>query len=103
MLFATLFNYDEQGRNAWYAMTNGARVSGGTDRWSGALYRLTGPRFDTAPWTAVTPREVGTMSVDFTEGNAGTLSYTINGISVSKSIERQAFAPLRPECERERP
>ena len=99
VLFATLFNYDEQGRNAWYAMTNGARVSGGTDRWSGALYRLTGPRFDTVPWTAVTPREVGTMSVDFTEGNAGTLTYTINGVSVSKSIERQAFAPLRPECD----
>lgn len=99
VLFATLFNYDEQGRNAWYAMTNGARVSGGTDRWSGALYRLTGPRFDAMPWTAVTPREVGTMSVDFTAGNQGTLSYTINGTSVTKSIERQAFAPLRPECE----
>ncbi len=99
VLFATLFDYDEQGRNAWYAMTNGARASGGTDLWTGPLYRFTGPRFDTKPWTAVTPVQVGTMSVDFTAGNVATLTYTINGIAVSKSIQRQAFAPLRPDCE----
>jgi hypothetical protein len=98
VLFATLFDYDEQGRNAWYAMTNGARVSGGTDSWTGALYRFTGPRFDTQPWTPVSPRQVGTMTVDFTAGNKATLSYTINGIAVTKSVERQVFAPLRPEC-----
>ena len=98
ILFATLFDYDEQGRNAWYVMTNGARVSG-TDRWSGALYRMTGPRFDTQPWTSVTPRQVGTMAIEFTEGNTANLTYSINGITVTKAIERQAFAPLRPDCE----
>jgi len=100
VLFATLFDYDEQGRNAWYAMTNGARATGpaDADRWTGALYRFTGPRFDTQPWTPVTPRQVGTMTVDFTSGNQATLSYTINGIAVTKAIERQVFAPLRPEC-----
>jgi hypothetical protein len=98
VLFATLFNYDGQGRNAWYAMTNGARVPG-TSRWSGALFRITGPRFDTQPWTQVTPREVGTMTVEFTQGNRANLTYSIDGVTVSKAIERQEFAPLRPECE----
>lgn len=97
-LFATLFNYDEQGRNAWYAMTNGVKASG-LQRWSGSLYRLTGPRFDTLPWTNVTPREVGTMTVEFTAGNTASLTYSINGVTVTKAIERQPFAPLRPDCE----
>jgi len=60
---------------------------------------VTGPRFDAQPWTSVTPREVGTMSVEFTSGNQASLTYTINGIPVTKAIERQVFAPLRPECE----
>ncbi len=61
-------------------MSNGQRVPG-TIRYSGTLYRTTGPAFDARPWTAVTNVPVGTMSVEFTDGNSGTLTYTVNGVA----------------------
>ena len=39
------------------------------------------------------------MRIDFTNGNRGTMVYTINGISVTKQIERLAFGTPRTSCE----
>jgi hypothetical protein len=41
---------------------------------------------------------VGTMSFNFTTGNAGTLTYMYNGATVTKQIERFVFAPLKTQC-----
>jgi hypothetical protein len=47
----------------------------------------------------VTPTQVGTMTLDFTTGNAATLTYSIDGVSVSKPIERQVFSTFKTRCE----
>jgi hypothetical protein len=69
----------------------------------GTLYRTVGPPIDMSPWdpARVTPIAVGSVSLTFTEANSGTLAYTVDGISGSKPITRQAFAtphglPLAP-------
>ena len=39
------------------------------------------------------------MSVAFTGGNAATLTYTVDGVSVSKAIARQVFGIPATQCE----
>jgi hypothetical protein len=97
ILFATLFTYNASGQPMWYVMSAGEQVAAG--RYSGALYRVTGPAFNTVPWTPVTPVQVGNMSFNFTNGNAGTMTYTVDGVSVTKQIQRQVFATLKTQCE----
>jgi hypothetical protein len=38
------------------------------------------------------------MNIRFTAGNRATLTYTLNGVQVAKSIERQVFAAAAPAC-----
>jgi hypothetical protein len=99
ILFATLFTYASGGRGIWFVMSNGARKQG-TAEFSGTLYRTTGPAFNASPWAAVTPIPVGTMTVSFSQGNQGMLQYTVDGVSVVKSIQRQVFGFPTTECER---
>ena len=95
ILFATLFTYNTNGSPVWLVMSNGARQPDGS--YSGILYRTTGPAFDAVPWTAFNAQEVGTMRLAFSTPEAGTLTYSFNGVSVTKSITRQAFKAL-PTC-----
>ena len=98
-IFATLFTYDASGQGLWLSMSNGARA-GGSRTYSGTLYRTTGPAFNASNWTA-TPigySEVGTMTFAFHGGNSGTLTYTVDGLLVSKSIQRLTFSTPTPVC-----
>jgi hypothetical protein len=97
-LFATLFTYGADGRGVWYVMPNGQRTPR-AERFSGTLLRTTGPKFDAAPWTAATSAAVGTMALDFADGNTATLTYSVNGISVTKSLTRQVFGSPATQCE----
>jgi lysyl endopeptidase len=97
IVFATLFTYGFDGRGLWLVMPEGVRS--GPRTFSGALFRTTGPRFDASPWSPINPVEVGTMTLDFDHGNAGTLSYSIDGVSVTKQIQRQVFATPATRCD----
>ncbi len=89
ILFATLFTYNSDGSPVWLVMSNGARQADGS--YAGALYRATGPAFNASPWSAISPQEVGMMRLAFTQLGAGILTYTFNGVTVTKNITRQAF------------
>lgn len=95
-LFATLFTYDASGRDVWLVMSAGARQGDGS--YLGDLYRTSGPAFDTVPFTSVTAATVGTMRLRFTDGNTGTLTYTYDGATVNKNIQRQVFASPVSAC-----
>jgi len=71
----------------------------GLDTYSGTLYRTTGPPLNAVPFDpALVQRvEVGSGTLSFSGGDNGTFSYTVNGISQTKSITRQVFGPL-PQC-----
>jgi lysyl endopeptidase len=97
ILFATLFDYDLNGQGTWYVLANAPKTAPGV--YSGALYRVTGPVFNANPWTPTTPTQVGTMTFSFSSGNAGTLTYTVNGIQVTKSIQREVFSSPTTQCQ----
>ncbi len=100
-LFATLFTYGANGQPMWYVMPDGPRTSVTEDNevFSGPLYRTTGPAFNANPWTPITPIVVGNMTFTFTNGNAGTMTYTIDGVPVTKQIKRQTFGIPMTQCE----
>jgi len=81
----------------WYVMSAGEQVAAG--RYSGALYRTTGPAFNAVPWTPANPVQVGSMSLVFTDGNTGTMTYTVDGVQVVKQIQRQVFSTPKTQCE----
>lgn len=87
--FAAWYTYDGAGNPKWYVASN-CRVSG--SGCSGTLYETNGPPlggfFDPS---RVVVRTVGTISFSFANANAGTMSYSVNGITGTKSITRQGF------------
>jgi YVTN family beta-propeller protein len=97
-LFATWFTYDAQGNGLWLVMSNGART--GPNTYSGTLHRTTGPAFNEMPFTSskVTSTPVGNASFSFTDGNHGTFTYTVDGVSGTKAITRQIYAAAVPTC-----
>jgi len=96
VIFVTLFTYAESGRDLWVVGPDLARQSDGT--YLGTLYRTTGPAFDASPWPGIGFSQVGTMRLRFLDGAHATLEYTLDGIAVAKSIERQVFGATAPAC-----
>jgi hypothetical protein len=91
-MFATWYTYDTDGSGMWLVMSNGTQVSAG--KFEGELYRTTGPGFNAEPFTAIGASnytKVGNLSVTFSDGNNGSLSYTVNGVSQTKPITRFLF------------
>src|SRR5262245_28935154 len=100
ILFATLFTYEATGSVMWLVMSNGARLINGTS-FSGLLYRTTGSPFNANPFPPIGPSnitEVGTMSLAFSGENNGMLTYTVNGASVTKMIQRQVYGARAANC-----
>jgi len=97
IIFATLFTYGADGKARWYVMSNGSRTAPGI--YSGTLYRTTGPVFYANPWGVTNVTPVGNMNLNVANGNTATLFYDINGVSVSKQIQRQVFSTPKTECE----
>ena len=92
-LFITLFVYGTDGRSRFYVASAATATSTG---FSGDLFETTGPYFGAGTFSpsAVTVRRVGTMT--FTPANfaQGTLAYSVDGVSVSKSIQRQSWSHI---------
>jgi hypothetical protein len=97
IIFATLFTYDASGQGKWYVLANGAKT--GTGTYSGTLFSTAAAAFNASPWIAATSTSVGTMSFAFTSGNAGTLTYSVNGVNVTKSIQREVFSSPTTQCQ----
>ena len=94
-MFGGWFVYGSTGAPEWFTLQGGHWIDSTT--WRGNLYRTTGPSF---AGSAYDPRLVlvqaaGTATLDFRqrageEGRAR-FTYTVNGATVTKSIERMAF------------
>jgi hypothetical protein len=89
-IFATLFVYDAQGKPRWYSASNLHRIAG--DAFVGQLEESTGPYFGTSfNAAAVTRRVVGTMSFKVQADGSAQLTYGVDGVGVSKVVQRYAF------------
>ncbi len=81
--------YDGAGKPVWYVAPS-CTVSGSSC--SGTLYRTTGPAFGPPLDPArVQAFPVGSAIVSFIDANNAVLSYTVDGVSATKTITRQLF------------
>jgi hypothetical protein len=113
ILFATWFTYDSDGKGMWLVIPRAelqpvivyddpygyGMMGPPMYQYSGSVYRTTGPAFDSARFdpAAVTVTKVGDADFRFTEPNAGTFVYTVNGVFGAKPITRQVFGTM-PTC-----
>jgi hypothetical protein len=91
-VFATFFVYGSDGRPTWF--TAEMTRDGTGERFSGPLYRTTGTPYAAPVWQGFTVAQAGTATFTATSAYAGTLVYTVDGVAVTKSIERQANVPI---------
>ena len=87
--FLTFFVYDDAGDPVWYA--SNAQFSNADFTWSGDLYAYRGPWFGGA-FSPVTPRKAGTVSFTVSGLDQGTLTYTVDGVTVTKALQRLTWA-----------
>jgi hypothetical protein len=90
-VFGLIFVYDANRQPEWYSLQSGRWTSWNV--WTATMYRTTGPAFASASAGApVSYNVVGTATLDFSQapGRVGraTFSYTINGQSGTRTIER---------------
>jgi hypothetical protein len=97
-VFATWFTYDADGTDLWLVMDNLQLT--GTDTWSGNVYRTSSSPFGVTPYDnsrfAATP--VGTATFTFTSPNDGSVTWTVNGTTVTKPITKFNYQTKVPTC-----
>lgn len=96
LLFATLFDYAADTHNIWLMASGLAQQPDGS--YSGPLYRTRGPAFNQTSWSSIGLSEVGTMTLRFPTANTGAVSYSVDGIAVTKIIQKHFFAFPMPKC-----
>jgi hypothetical protein len=90
---AVMFHYRSDGKPAWYLLSSAPR--GTEEFFTGTLYEVTGPAlFSVFNPASVLPRNVGSMTLHFTALNEATLSFSIDGQSSTRNIERISFGTL---------
>ena len=88
-IFLAWYVYDGAGQPVWYVASN-CVVSGSSC--SGTLYKTTGPPFGpTFTSSQVQVSTAGSVIVSFIDANNAVLSYTVNGVTATKTVTRQLF------------
>jgi hypothetical protein len=88
-IFATLFVYGPDNTARWYVASG--LVGNTQTSFSGTLYRTTGPWFGAAWNGSTTLATVGNLALNFNTPSTATLQYSVDGVTVTKSIQRQLF------------
>jgi len=90
-IFATWYAYDASGKAVWY-VSSGCTVAGSSCS-NSALYQVTGGSPLTAAWNGSNKvtSNVGTVTFTFSDANNGLMSYTLNGVPVTRAITRLGF------------
>jgi hypothetical protein len=91
IIFATLYVYDAASVPHFYSASE---TRGSGTSFSGPLYETRGTYFAVSPYNAAAygATAVGTLTINFSTSNSGTLTYNVGGNNVTKSITRFAFA-----------
>ena len=89
-LFGTWYTYEPNGEPSWFTLQPGEWTS--PTQWTGPIYKTRGPFFG-APFEAsrFSVMAVGKATLAFDGPSSGTFSYTLEGVSSSRRIERMVF------------
>ena len=96
-IFATWFEYDEDGRPGWYVVPDGTWSAADQNRnfanhfFNGPVYRTSGPTGGAVDAAQVTRTLVGTAAFQFFEWDRMNATLTINGRTRQLTLQRQAF------------
>jgi hypothetical protein len=94
-IFITLFVYDASGQPTWFVGPNTAfgGSAAGAQHFTGDLFRVTGPYYGAAQFNAanVNATRVGAVTFDAPTQSTATLTYSVNGVNVTKSVQRQTW------------
>jgi|GEM_PF-1350407 len=98
ILFATWFTYNAAGTGQWLVASNVARQADGS--YTGRLFRTTGTAFNLINGTPSlnTAPDVGSITFRFSNGEAGVMTYTLDGVAGTKNIVRQVFGTTVNSC-----
>lgn len=94
--FNVFYVYDAAGKPVFYVMPGGTWNAAQTSI-TGALYQPTSSPFSAYDSTQFKPNgagsgPVGTATFNYTSNSTATVTYTINGVSGSKNIQRELFS-----------
>jgi hypothetical protein len=94
IIFGAWFVYDSSGSPTWYVIPYGTWTSPAIE-YDGPIFRTTGTYFAISPFNAaaVTRNQVGTARIMFdpTDSTKAGLIFTVDGVTVFKSLRRQGF------------
>jgi len=92
VMFVDLFVYGPDGRPVWYTAAAYFQPGSGRTLFSGDLYVTFGPWFGAFfnPASVVT-RKVGTLQFDAASTDFATLTYSVDGVIVTKAVQRQLW------------
>lgn len=90
VLFATLFVYGPDNTPRWYVAT--LQGAGDNVTFRGDLLAVGTGTYFASPWAGISNiQTVGTMTFAFDSVSTGTMTYTVNGATVTKSIVRESW------------
>lgn len=101
LMFATWFTYDANGRDTWYTVSRAELQADGS--FTGAIQQVT----TGTPYTQINGAPafpaggavaVGNMTFRFTNGERGSMTYTIGSVTQTKTFERQQFSAPAQIC-----
>lgn len=89
-IFGVWYTYDANGKRTWFVMSGGSWTSSST--FTGDLYQTSGPPYN-VPFNpnSVHVNRVGTGTLAFSSADAGTWTYSVNGVTGVKTLQRQPF------------
>jgi hypothetical protein len=101
LMFATWFTYGANGRDSWYMVSRAQKQADGS--FTGAIQQVTSgtpyTQINGAPAVAAgAAPDVGNMTFRFTNGERGSMTYTIGAVTQTKAIEREVFASPQQVC-----
>jgi hypothetical protein len=97
---AAWYTYDTAGNPMWLIASPGKQPDGS---YAGSVFRATSgtPLLQINGSPAVQPgamQNVGNVTLRFTDGEKATMSFTVDGVAQTKSIQRYAFTTPRSVC-----
>jgi hypothetical protein len=97
-LFVDIYVYDANSNPVWFTATAvlQGQESSNDYIYSGDLLATTGPYYGLGAFSpnGVTRTKVGTITLDVVSPTSIKMTYTVNGVAVSKTIVRQTFKTL---------
>jgi hypothetical protein len=91
-LYGTYFVYDQTGRATWFTAQMWRDGTG--ERFTGPLFSIAGTWYGAPAWGGYQITQVGTSTFEAASANAGSLTFTVDGVTVAKSIARVTIVPI---------